>query len=425
MMSWIRGKSTPMKPSTTDLSIRNDLLRGAARKKLDIRGGAIRRTSSRFCLGVEHGDYNGTELFGVGTDRFIWMAFKANGTDRMRLYSDNFPGDGVIEFRSGNTPPPRHASIADTWARFAYGCDYILRKAGYATGRGFDAVLVGNIPGGGMSRSASLTLNLLLTMLDVNGIKLKGDRMEIIDLAQAVENEYIGSPCGQLDQIMIYFAKAGMGTHYDPRSQSIKYIPLGKQAPAFRIVSLDTGTVRPGLEKSTYKLRRAECDEFAALAGRRFGFTKLAEVRNETLFRKVLDAYGTSHPGHCERLVYIHGAQKRFYRMLKAWRSGDIATVGAIFREDGLGLRDQYRISGPELETMCDIARTVPGVYGERMLGGGDKGAAGAIVAAGSVKALQSAVATAYPRSYPALADKFAVHSLTVVDGVTVFNKLL
>ena len=71
---------------------------------------------------------------------------------------------------------------------------------------------------------------------------------------------------------------------------------------------------------------------------------------------------------------------------------------------------------------MCDIARTIPGVFGERMLGGGDKGAAGAVVAAGSVKALQEAVAVAYPRSVPALAGNYAVHALKVVDGVTVFG---
>lgn len=414
-----------MKPTKTDLDMRRHLLETARRKRLDITGGRLRRTSSRFCLGVEHGDYNGTELFGVGTDRFIWMACKPNGTDTIRLYSDNFPGDGVITFRTGKTPPPRHKSIADTWARFAYGCDHILRKAGFPVRRGFDAVLIGNIPGGGMSRSASLTLNLLLTMMDVNGIKPGKDKMQIIDLAQAVENEYIGSPCGQLDQIMIYFARAGMGTHYDPKTRAIKYIPLGRLAPDFRIVSLDTGTVRPGLEKSTYKLRRAECDAFAVLAGRKFKFKQLADVRDERLYRKILAAFGKSHPDHCNRLAYIFGAQKRFTTMLKAWRAGDIATVGAIFREDGLGLRDQYQISGPELETMCDIARTVPGVYGERMLGGGDKGAAGALVEARSVKALQHAVATAYPRSVPALAGKFAVHPLKIVDGVAVFDGLL
>ena len=111
--------------------------------------------------------------------------------------------------------------------------------------------------------------------------------------------------------------------------------------------------------------------------------------------------------------------------MLDAWKTGDIATVGALFREDGIGLRDDYQISGPELETMCDIVRTVPGVYGERMLGGGDKGASGALVAAGSVDAVREAVENAYPRSRPEHADDHAVHVCKVVDGVTLFDGLL
>ena len=94
-------------------------------------------------------------------------------------------------------------------------------------------------------------------------------------------------------------------------------------------------------------------------------------------------------------------------------------TVGAVFRADGLGLRDRYRLSGPELETMCDIARSVPGVLGERMLGGGDKGASGALVSASAVTALRRAVGTAYPRSHPERAGSFAVHECRMVDGVT------
>lgn len=414
-----------MRVSTDDKTAAITLRNYATQAGMDLSNARIRRTSSRLCLGVEHGDYNGTDLFGVGTDRFIWMAYKPNGTNRMRFFDGKYPHDGILDFKSGKIPPPRHPSTANTWARFAYGCDHILRKSGFELNTGFDAVLFGNIPGGGMSRSASLTLNLLLTMLEVNRLTLDGDRMQIINLAQAVENEYIGSPCGQLDQIMIYFARAGMGTHYHPKTRSIKYIPLGEGAPDFRLVSLDTGTVRPGLEKSTYKTRRAECDEFAAIAGRRFGFSKLADVNNDKLFTAILSTFGKTHPDHCDRLRYIYNANKRFHKMLKAWRSGDIATVGAIFRADGIGLRDQYKISGPELESMCDIARTVPGVYGERMLGGGDKGAAGAIVATRSVKTLQSAVAAAYPLSRPTLAGHFAVHSLKLVDGINVLDGLL
>ncbi|MHC4221409.1 MAG: hypothetical protein ACYST9_03230, partial [Planctomycetota bacterium] len=68
-----------MELTQQDKLINNKLLQLAKDNSLDIAGGKIRRTSSRFCLGVEHGDYNGTELFGVGTDRFIWMAYKPNG----------------------------------------------------------------------------------------------------------------------------------------------------------------------------------------------------------------------------------------------------------------------------------------------------------------------------------------------------------
>ena len=63
------------------------ILKSAKDNGIDVKGGKIRRTSSRFCLGVEHGDYNGTELFGVGTDRFIWLAYKPNGTNKIRLFS--------------------------------------------------------------------------------------------------------------------------------------------------------------------------------------------------------------------------------------------------------------------------------------------------------------------------------------------------
>ncbi len=394
----------------------------AQEKGLNIKGGKCRRTSSRFCLGVEHGDYNGTELFGVGTDRFIWLAYKPNGTNKMRFYSDNFPSDGIVEFEIGKVPAPQDPSVADTWARFAYGTDYILNREGIKLTNGFDAVLYGNIPGGGMSRSASLGINLVLTMMEVSGLNPESD-FRVVELAQKVENDYIGSPCGILDQTMIMFAKEGMGTHFDPKTKKISYVPLGKGADDFRIVVMDTGTVRPGLEKSTYKARREECDRLSAMLRKDFhGLSCLADIKDEHTYNKVRTHYQGSYPELCQRLDYIYKAQMRFYQMMDAWKSGDVATVGKIFREDGIGLRDEYVISGPELETMCDIVRTVPGVYGERMLGGGDKGAAGCLAKAEAVDAIKAAVAVAYPRSRPAFGDKYAVHVCKVVDGVKTFD---
>jgi galactokinase len=397
----------------------------AGENKIDIAGGKMRRTSSRFCLGVEHGDYNGTELFGVGTDRFIWMAYKPNGTEKVRLFSGNFPNDGVIEYTVGDVPAPKSEAIAQTWGRFPYGVDYILKREGFRLKQGIDAVLFGNIPGGGMSRSASLCINLILSLFDADGIEVE-NKMQIVDLAQTVENDYIGSPCGKLDQTMVLFAKEGMGTYYNPKDRSIEYVSIGKGAIDFRIMVLDTGTDRPGLEKSTYAVRRRQCEKMVALLQKTgIPVNCLAEIKDQGLYDQIEGQFGRSHADLFDRLDYIFHAQQRFYTMLNAWRSGDVKTVGAIFRQDGLGLRDDYKISGPELETMCDIVRGIPGVLGERMLGGGDKGASGALVRAESVDAVKQAVDTAYPRSRPAFANKYAAHVCKVVDGVRLYEGVL
>ncbi len=414
-----------MKPTAQDVEAIRKLREFATQQGIDVKAGRVRRTSSRFCLGVEHGDYNGTELFGVGTDRFIWIAYKPARDARMRLYSGNFPDDGVIEFNLGNIPKPKSPQIANTWARFPYGVGFVLQREGYKLKRGIDAVIYGNIPGGGMSRSASLTLNLILSLLDANGIE-ESDRLKIVDLAQAVENDYIGSPCGKLDQIMILFARERFGTYYNPGQRKVDYVALGKGAEGFSIVVMDTGTVRPGLEKSTYKIRRAQCEEFVdVLQKAGYKISCLADIKTGALYEKIMAEFAGRYPDLCDRLKYIFAAQKRFYEMLDAWKRGDIATVGRIFREDGIGLRDDYKISGPELETMCDIARRVPGVLGERMLGGGDKGAAGALVRAGAVSALKKAVDAGYSRSQPDFADKYAFHVCKVVDGVRIYEHLL
>jgi galactokinase len=344
----------------------------------------------------------------------------------MKLFSGNFPDDGVIEFSLGDVPQPQSESVADTWARFPYGVDDILRRESVELTQGIDGIVYGDIPGGGMSRSASLTVNLILSLLDANCIELE-DKFKIVDMAQAVENDYIGSPCGQLDQIMILFARKDMGTYYCPKTRSIDYLPLGAGAIDFRIVVLDTGTVRPGLEKSTYKIRRAECEKLVSILQKTGydGIDCLADIKDESVYEEILAQFVEQHPDLCDRLKYIFGAQKRFYEMLDAWKEGDVETVGRIFREDGMGLRDDYKISGQELETMCDIARTVPGVLGERMLGGGDKGASGALVRAESVDVLKQAVDVAYPSSHPEYGDKYAIHTCKLVEGVTVFDGLL
>ncbi len=355
------------------------------------------------------------ELFGVGTDRFIWLAFKPNQTARIRIFSCNFPEDGIVDFPLGVDCAAE--SVEDSWARFPQGAEAILRREGYQLGTGFDAVLYGNIPGGGMSRSASLALNLILTIFEVNGITDPGG-MTAVDLAQKVENDYIGSPCGKLDQIMIYHAREGRGTYYRPGENTIEHIPFGGDPDSFRIVSLDTGTKRPGLEKSTYRIRRSECAAMTAVLSAELGISSLADISHRSIYEAAVAQLKAIGSESIPRLKYLYEAGARFHDILNAWRSGDIVTLGENFRADGIGLRDDYQISGPELETMCDIARTVEGVLGERMLGGGDKGASGAIIRTAAFEKLQTTVHRAYPLSHPEYAAEFEIHSCRTVDGI-------
>ena len=102
---------TDIPPHVTTL-----LVTAATEHGLDVHHGKVRRSSSRFCLGVEHGDYNGTELFGVGTDRFIWLAYKPSNLGRIRLHSVNFAEEGVIDFEIGSSPDPQQ--VANSWSRF-------------------------------------------------------------------------------------------------------------------------------------------------------------------------------------------------------------------------------------------------------------------------------------------------------------------
>lgn len=376
---------------------------------------AVRRSSSRFCLGVEHGDYNGTRLLGVGTDRFIWLVHRTVDAPRLRLWSANFPEEGEVELPFEALPAAE--TVSGQWARFPAGVLAVLSQAGFELKQGLDILVVGNIPGGGMSRSASLTLNLLETLRAVHGWPVEGPLQWPL-LAQRVENDFIGSPCGLLDQVMIYHARAEAATLYDPATGEVRHLPLGAAAEPFALVSLDTGTQRHGLERSTYSIRVKECRELAEWLQEHYGLAQVGAVRDPDVFETVWKALIQHRPLLLKRLKYIYEAQQRFDQMLEAWDTGDIPRLGALFRADGHGLRDDYAISGPELETMCDIARGVEGVYGERMLGGGDKGASGAIVAEDAWPQLEAAVRRGYPRAFPDLAGRFAVHRLNRVKGL-------
>ena len=217
---------------------------------------------------------------------------------------------------------------------------------------------------------------------------------------------------------MIYFAKAGMGTYFNPVNEQVQHFEFGGDIDQYRVVCMDTGTKRAGLEVSTYKIRRQQCDDMNAYLQTQLDASLPELFKNESDYRRAEQLIQSKLPEHLPLLRYLFAAQSRISSTIAAWKAGNFGQVGANFRADGIGLRDEYQISGPELETMCDLARTVPGVLGERMLGGGDKGASGALVEKAAVEPLQQVIARAYPISHPQFKHDFEVHVCRLVDGV-------
>lgn len=414
-------RDTIVEPTEAEIEIINQLY---SNPHVDIDSAPqVRRTSSRICFGVEHGDYNGTDLFGaaIGVESqkedeasgFIWFMYCPDDTGRVQVASLNYPNH-IADFKLGHFPDPSTVKEDKKypWIKFPMGVDYILRREGVPCRRGIKGVLIGKIPEGGLSRSASLTLNLMLSLLEVNKVT-DVDPHDIIDWAQAVENDYIGSPCGKLDQAMILFGKKGKGSLYSPRRRSLKYINLPSHAEDVQVIVLDTGTKRHGLQSSDYVIRQKECEEIVERFGERYGFSSLAEVTPQmyrSLQREMKD------PILKNRLQYIFEANQRLSRMIGYWEKGKMKEVGHIIDEDGIGLRDLYDISGPQLEAMVTLARGDRNVLGARMAGGGRFGASFALREASPVEPLKRIINRGYSRSYPGF--KHAVHVCRFVDGV-------
>lgn len=376
------------------------------------------RVSSRLCLSVEHGDYNGTDLFGIGLDRYLWLAFAPNELGIVRAFSADFAGEGIVAFDPARVPLPTSSAAPSVWARFPLGAHFVLERSGRTCRRGFDVVIASDIPSGGMSRSAALSLALLLATMVQNRIALPG-RLELARLAQAIENDYTGSPCGLLDPLMIAFARAGIGVHYSPASDTVRSVDWGGAAGSLCVLSLDTGRHRHGLGTSTYSIRRRECDALLSTLRQHLGVASLADAVRDDVHERAVQCTLARHPELLPRLRYLRGAVQRFPSMVAAFARGDAASIGSLVRKDGISLRDDYAISGPELETMCDLVRGLPQVHGERMLGGGDCGASGAIVDPAGAEAVRAHVEREYPLLQPAYAATFAVRECRPADGIT------
>ncbi len=352
----------------------------------------------------EHTDYNQGLVLPVAVDRVSALAGRRRDDGIVRLFSRHY--QETASFALAGLTPATSAERAATlpgWARYPLGVAAALQGAGYAL-PGADAAIAGDVPlGAGMSSSAALEVATGTFFAALAGLQIQP--LALAQLCQQAEHHAVGVLVGILDQAASCLGRAGQAILLDCRSLAYEYVPF--HLPDVALVVCDTG-VRRELAASAYNERRQQCEEAANLLGEAMladaaaqpdtlpppqPVTSLRDVSPEAFAR-----YAAALPETLrKRARHVLDENARVLRAVEALRAGDAPRLGALLYESHASLRHDYEVSSPELDTLIDIARQTPGVFGARLTGAGFGGCALALVRRDAVEALRAALARDYP----------------------------
>ncbi|QKW27958.1 galactokinase [Streptomyces seoulensis] len=343
----------------------------------------------------EHTDYNDGFVmpFALPHDTLAAVARRDDGV--LRLHSADVPG-GPVELRVADLAPGSDRE----WTAYPAGVVWALREAGHEV-PGADVHLTSTVPSGaGLSSSAALEVVVALALSDLYDLGLEGG--QLARLCQRAENVYVGAPTGIMDQTAAACCTAGHALFLDTRDLSQRQIPFDLAAEGMRLLVVDT-RVKHAHSDGEYGKRRAGCEKGAAL----LGVTALRDVPHARL-DAALDRLGDEP--EVRRLVrHIVTENERVERVVALLESGRTRAIGPVLTEGHASLRDDFRISCPELDLAVDTALAA-GALGARMTGGGFGGSAIVLAEESDVptitKSLEDAFTTAdftLPRVFEAV----------------------
>jgi galactokinase len=317
----------------------------------------IFRAPGRVNLIGEHTDYNDGFVMPVAIQFYAYVAIAPRLEQRIRVHSRNFGESAEFSLAENGEGPKGH------WSDYVRGVARVLRGYGIPVS-GADMMIGSEVPvGSGLSSSAAIEVASVLALLSVADRKLSP--IEIARACQKAEHEYVGSMCGIMDQFIACFGRAGQAVLLDCRSLTYEFLAADK---AVRIVICNTG-VKHEHASSGYNRRRADCyaGVSAIKAHRMPTISALRDVTSKSL-EDCKDCLPQTVYRRCRHVVTEN---ERVTRAAKVLKSHDMETFGMLMYDSHLSLRDDYEVSSKELDLMVEIARTVPGVYGARMTGGG------------------------------------------------------
>ncbi len=347
----------------------------------------------------EHTDYNGGHVFPCALTIGTYGAARKREDRKIRFYSENFSKMGVFETSLDDLVYHEEAN----WTNYPKGVVWAFKEKGYETPTGFDMVMYGNIPNGsGLSSSASVELLMGVILVDLYGF----EGLSMIDLAllgQYAENRFNGMNCGIMDQFAIAMGKENQAIFLDTGDLSYEYAPI--EMKGAKIVIAASNKKRK-LTDSKYNERRAECEEALADIQKQMDIKALGELTEEQ-FEQVQDAI--QNPVCRKRAKHAVYENQRTIKAVAALKAGDLETFGKLMNASHVSLRDDYEVTGKELDTLVEAAWKQEGVIGSRMTGAGFGGCTGSIVKEEAIDGFIKNVGEIYEKEIGYAADFYVV----------------
>ncbi|HEY4552390.1 MAG TPA: galactokinase [Bacillaceae bacterium] len=307
----------------------------------------------------EHTDYNGGHVFPCALDIGTTALARKRGDKTLRFYSANFPGEGIIEAELDGLAFRKE----DDWANYPKGVAHIFRQKGFDIDSGLDVLYFGNIPNGaGLSSSASIELATAVLLNECFGFAI--EQVELVKMSQKAENEFVGVNCGIMDQFACGMGKEGHAVLLDCQTLKYEYSPLDLTD---RVLVIANTNKRRGLADSKYNERRSECERALAQLQTRLDISSLGELSigefeaNKHLIDNVIDRKRAKHA------VYEN---QRTLSAVKELKAGNVEAFGKLMNESHISLRDDYEVTGRELDALVEAAWE-EGAVGSRMTGAG------------------------------------------------------
>lgn len=354
----------------------------------------------------EHTDYNAGHVFPCALTIGTYAAARKRDDRKLRFYSMNFEQLGVLEsFLDDLKPDP-----AADWTNYPKGVMWAFEEKGFTIPCGMDLVLNGNIPNGsGLSSSASVEVLTGFILRDLFGFEVGNQDLALI--GQYSENKFNGVNCGIMDQFAIAMGKKEHAIFLDTADLSYEYAPIKLENAKIVIACSNK---KRGLGDSKYNERRSECEVALAELQKVIGINGLGDLTQEQF-----DSYQSAIADEVRRKRAKHAVyeNRRTIRAVEALKQNDIDLFGRLMNDSHVSLRDDYEVTGVELDTLVEEAWKIDGVIGSRMTGAGFGGCTVSIVRDGAIDTFITQVGKAYLDKIGYAADFYVVE---IGDGPAV-----